>query len=361
MPQIRQTPSKSNSTAHFSWVEFSLLLLFCVAIAGFLNLVRGDGFVYNLLFSEAIGISIYSSIKALIRLRHSSKADFTNYLIGIPLGGVIGVIIGALLTRTDPRMLFSAEFGAAQEELLIPMVAAIVFGVAISWFFHSRDKLATQRLALEEEARRRSEREKSLMATQLQLLQAQIEPHFLFNALANVISLIDNSPDSARKMLEHLSDYLRTSLQRTRTEQTTVQDEVDLLTAYLSVQQIRMGERLRFDVDCPASLLNVPLPALLVQPLVENAIKHGLEDAPDGGSVTIRFQRHDDALLISVTDDGAGIQQNASDGVGLENIRERLALLYDETARLTLRENPTSGVKAEISLPLDDSIAGARP
>lgn len=350
----------TNHAALFFLVEFSLLLIFCMAIAGFLNLIRSNGFVYNLVFSEAIGISIYTSIKLLIWLRDSCKTEFSNYLIGIPLGGAIGVVIGAMLTRTDLRKSFNTGFNAEQKEFLIAMAAAIVFGLAISWFFHSRHKLAIQQLALEEEARQNSDREKALMETRLQMLQAQVEPHFLFNALANVVSLIDTRPDNAREILEHLSAYLRTSLQRTRTEQTTVQDEVKLLTAYLSVQQIRMGERLRFHIICPESLANLPLPALLVQPLVENAVRHGLEDGPQGGSLNIRFQQEGNALLVSVTDDGAGIQKkNTADGVGLRNIRERLQALYGEAGRLTLTENPRSGVTAEIRLPLDAENPGA--
>ncbi len=185
----------------------------------------------------------------------------------------------------------------------------------------------------------------------MRLLQAQIEPHFLFNSLANVVSLIDSNPDKARTMLEHLSDFLRISLQRTRSKNTTVRDEINLLNAYLEIQQVRMGDRLIFSIDSAETLLDHYLPALLVQPLVENAVKHGLENSVDGGAIQVQFRLKEQALHISVMDSGAGMLQGTSKGVGLTNVRERLQLLYGDSAALTLSANKPTGVRAELVLP----------
>ncbi len=341
IPQVRQPP----------WRDLSLLLLFCLVIAVFLQLIRGNGLIHNLVFSESIGISIYSSIKALIRLRHSSKDDFVSCLVGIPLGGFAGVVIGAVLTGANPLLLFSTKFDKQQKELLIPALAAIVFGVAIAWFFHSREKMARQKLQLQQEASRRSEKEKNLVETQLRLLQAQIEPHFLFNSLANVVSLIDHEPENAKRVLENLSDFLRTSLLRTRQEATTVRDEINLLTAYLYIQRARMGQRLQYHIECPEALMALPLPPLLVQPLVENALKHGLENEVGGGCIHISLAQKDQALIIQVSDTGRGFQNDGEAGIGLANVRHRLRGLYDN-AGLSLYENETGGVMAQLALPL---------
>lgn len=343
------------------WQELILILLFSAIIALFLNFIRQDGIVKNLIFSEAIGISIYSSIKFILWLRRCEKGDYLSQFVGIPVGGIIGILLGALLTKTPLSSLFDLQ----QNELIVLLGAAIIFGTAISYFFTSRQRLHLQQLELQAQAQKRSEYEKNLMQSQLQLLQAQIEPHFLFNALANVVSLIDTEPETAKKVLQQLSDFLRTSLRRTRNSNATVADEIKLLKAYLTIAQVRMGERLQFAIKCDNSLLDLPLPPLLVQPLVENAIKHGLENSLAGGSVQIVFQSSDDQLIITVSDTGKGIQgqgvadssmpQQSAQGIGLKNIRERLQALYGKTAELMLSENQEEGrgVIARLKLPLN--------
>ncbi len=335
----------------FSWREIALLLLFCLVIAIFLNLVSGNGLGYNLVFAETIGISIYTTIKALIRIRHCSKDDFLSYLIGIPVGSLIGVIIGALLTDTRLTLLIGPDSGIRQKAIVIPLFAALLFGIVISWFFHSREKLARQALQLQEDARQRSEHERHLAETQLRLLQAQIEPHFLFNALANVISLIDNDPESARKVLENLSEFLRTSLSRTRQPHTTIRDEIKLLTAYLNIQQVRMGERLHFHIDCAEEMLSLKLPPLLVQPLVENAVRHGLENTVTGGAIQITFTQENQQIHIVIVDNGKGMADSGKTGTGLTNIRSRLQAIYGAQATLSLVENDCGGVTAALVLP----------
>lgn len=198
--------------------------------------------------------------------------------------------------------------------------------------------------------------EKQLMQAQMRMLQAQIEPHFLFNTLANVQSLIDISPAMAKQMLGLFNDYLRASLARTRDAQATVRQELDLLRAYLGILQIRMADRLSFDIDCPDSLLEQALPPMLLQPLVENAVRHGLEPKVEGGTVRIRLALQDGQLIAEVSDDGLGLPaQVHGQGVGLANVRARLATLYGGQARLVLHAQPAGGTRARISLPLETS------
>ncbi|MFG6413274.1 sensor histidine kinase [Roseateles sp. DC23W] len=191
---------------------------------------------------------------------------------------------------------------------------------------------------------------------QLKLLQGQIEPHFLFNTLANVQSLIDFDPDRAKLMLERFTDYLRASLGQLRGESTTLAQEFGMLEAYLGLMQLRMGERLRLRLDLPAALSGVELPPLLVQPLVENAIHHGLEPQIAGGEIAVTARREASGLCIDVEDDGQGLdgpRRRPGNGVALANIRERLATRWGAAATLELQRRDDGGTRARIRIPLD--------
>lgn len=190
---------------------------------------------------------------------------------------------------------------------------------------------------------------------QLRLLQGQIEPHFLFNTLANVQSLIDFDPERAKRMLERFTDYLRASLGQLRGEATTLAQEFALLEAYLALMQLRMGERLRVRLALPAELGSVALPPLLVQPLVENAIHHGLEPQIAGGEVAVTARRDAGRLILDVEDDGQGLdgpRRRPGNGVALANIRARLAARWGPSATLTLQPRAGGGTLARISIPM---------
>ncbi len=206
---------------------------------------------------------------------------------------------------------------------------------------------------LEEQRERRMSAERQLAETQLRMLQAQIEPHFLFNTLANVISLIDKEPKSAKNMLQHLTRSLRISIERAREDTSTLEQEVDMLRDYLTIFKMRLGPRLDFTIAIPDELLDVPFPPMLLQPLVENAIKHGIEPKVEGGHVAITAEKVDDLLRLSVSDTGLGFSslKNAP-GLGLENVKARLEALYNESASLVLEENRPCGATAIIEVPL---------
>jgi sensor histidine kinase YesM len=189
----------------------------------------------------------------------------------------------------------------------------------------------------------------------LRALQAQIEPHFLYNTLANVVSLIDSQPARARRMLERFIDYLRASLSASRAEHATLQGELDLAAAYLDVLGVRMEERLRWRFDRDPAASGLPLPPMLLQPLVENAIMHGIEPKLEGGEIVVRARVDDGMLCIEVADSGLGLRTAAprpGGGVGLANLRERLRQLYGASAQLQLIENPAGGVTSRLLLPL---------
>lgn len=188
---------------------------------------------------------------------------------------------------------------------------------------------------------------------QLALLQAQIEPHFLFNMLGNVRRLYRTQPEAGADAIDSLMRYLRTAMPQLRNPNGSLGDEIELVRAYLELHRIRMGSRLDFSVHADASLLQVVFPPMLVVTLVENAIRHGVEPA-GGGQVNVNAQRKGDAMEIEVSDNGLGFAGAASSGtgVGLSNVRRQLAARYAGRARLTLVAGQPRGALARIRVPL---------
>jgi signal transduction histidine kinase len=204
----------------------------------------------------------------------------------------------------------------------------------------------------QESSARQTETEKELTVAKLSLLHAQVEPHFLYNTLASAQLLTRADPARADEMLGHLIVYLRHSLPRTENEPSSLGEELARARAYLEILKIRMGPRLALQIDVPEVLYAEPFPAMMLQTLVENAIKHGLEAQPGGGTVWILARRNEDGLSVTVADDGQGINSDRSGtGIGLKNIRERLRLAYGPSASFDLVANYPNGVAATIRLP----------
>ncbi|MGH8085272.1 MAG: sensor histidine kinase [Lysobacter sp.] len=195
--------------------------------------------------------------------------------------------------------------------------------------------------------------EKELTVAKLSLLHAQVEPHFLYNTLASAQLLTRSDPARADEMLGHLIQYLRRSLPSTDNELSTLGIELERAVAYLEILKVRMGPRLSVQVDVPEELRATALPPMMLQTLVENAIKHGLEPRTGGGTVWIRARRGDDgAVAVTVADDGDGFNNKTNGtGIGLRNVRERLRLVYGGEAALAVVANFPAGVAATISVP----------
>jgi sensor histidine kinase YesM len=221
------------------------------------------------------------------------------------------------------------------------LIVSALISAAMSWRYRARLK--------------REQLQARVTEAQLKLLQGQIEPHFLFNTLANVQSLIDFDPERAKQMLERFTDYLRASLGQLRDDSTTLAQEFAMLDAYLALMQLRMGERLRVELKLPAELGGIGLPPLLVQPLVENAIHHGLEPKIAGGVIEVGARRVDGRLWIEVADDGQGLdapKRRGGNGLALGNIRARLTARYGPGATLELLPREGGGTLARIQIPL---------
>ena len=204
---------------------------------------------------------------------------------------------------------------------------------------------------------------RQLAEAQLKMMQAQVEPHFLFNTLASVDYLIETDPARASTMQKNLIQYLRAALPQMREGSTTLGKEVSLCRAYLEILKVRMDDRLQFAITVPQGLSSAQFPPMMLQSLVENAIKHGLEPKPEGGSLTITANVSHGLLRVTVADTGLGfgVGTTPGTGVGLGNVRERLAALYGGSAHLHVEANTPTGTIATIEVPyvLDSAAAGA--
>ncbi|HET8585951.1 MAG TPA: histidine kinase, partial [Casimicrobiaceae bacterium] len=219
--------------------------------------------------------------------------------------------------------------------------------------FVPRERAARAQAAIARERARVAAAQNEATTARMKLLEAQVEPHFLYNTLAHAISLIDADPRSAKGMIERLIALLRASAV-SATARTTLGVQLELLAAYLDIVAMRMGSRLRWRIDVPASLREVAVPPMLLQPIVENAVKHGIEPSLAGGEIVVSGAREGSVLVLGVTDTGRGFRDTiavGSDGIGLVNLRARLATAYGDEASLTIEDLSPHGTRVTLRVP----------
>lgn len=333
------------------FLDLFYTMIISALIGLFLTLTGiGGTFLVNLVISQSFGISICSIIMVLLWMFKPVKpASFVLVcIIGVAGGTLSGMQIGPLVLR----QVFSIPLDQAPKSLLQMIILAISFGGIVSYFFFSKAELKVTKEEIQQERIQRLSKEKEALEANLRLLQAQIEPHFLFNTLSNILSLIDTDRTKGKSMLEDLIQYLRTSLSRTRHDLITLDQEVEIIKAYLNILKIRMDERLHFRIEISDALRQQPFPPMLLQPLVENAVKHGLDPKIEGGEILIKAEEGDGFIRIEIKDNGIGFHAYFEAGVGIGNVRERLRLLYGEKGRLIIEENKPSGVIVIIEVPI---------
>jgi sensor histidine kinase YesM len=342
---------KHRLNARHVLIDFIYTILISTLIAAFLTFtgITTKSFIMNLIVSQSFGISFCSIIMLLLWILKPEKLSSLVFIVamGIATGTLIGLQIGSFVLH----WFFSITLKPPGKSLLQTFILAVTFGSMTTYFFYSKARIRISNEVIQEEKIKRLSSEKEALEANLRLLQAQIEPHFLFNTLSNVLSLIDTDPANGKIMLLDLIHYLRTSLSRTFPDRITLDQEMDILKAYLNIQKIRMGERLRFRIELPDAVRRHPLPPMLLQPLVENAIKHGLEPKMEGGEVLIKVTEEADLIRIEVADTGNGFSSFQNTGVGIRNVRERIKLLYGEKGRLILEENRPNGMRAVMEVP----------
>jgi len=306
--------------------------------------------------AQSIGFSIYFLIRLVDRVflrdREATPLSRTLTFVVTPLvGAFVGYWIATwILGVAQPRAALLTWRGA----LSVLAVASIITVVLLAIFIPRERAARAEARAARDEARiNAAEREATL--ARMRLLNAQVEPHFLYNTLAHVMSLVDGEPALAKRMLHRLIDLLRATAMSQQAD-STVRSQTALLHAYLELIAIRMGRRLAWSIDVEPGLEDLPMPPMLLQPVAENAIKHGLEPRIEGGRVDVRVQRQGDGLVVTVADSGLGVASTRdarSTGLGLPNLRARLAALYGSAAALTLADNVPHGTVVTIAMPAE--------
>lgn len=302
--------------------------------------VHHRSFGENFVYSQCIGTLTYATIDLPRRMLWPQGAPSILPMFGLvavaaPIGWFGGSFIASLLLGEPwgpTAMGLNAMFG-----FLALTAGAGLAGTLVFW---SREKLAAS--------------ERAAAEGRLKLLQAQIEPHFLFNTLANLQALIAVDPARAQTMLGHLDGYLRATLATTRNERGTLAEEFALLRAYLEILSIRMGPRLTFSLTLPEVLVGATLPPMLLQLLVENAIRHGLEPKLDGGFVRVEAKKVGDMLELTVEDNGLGMGNATASGtgVGLAHVRARLSAAYGAVSDVSLTTPEGGGTRVTLRIPL---------
>jgi signal transduction histidine kinase len=347
--------------------NFLQVLAFCLAISAIQYGFSIDKpYDVPLVYSLAIGASTWALIdfgRNLVPSAQETGWPLGPAGIGLTAGGIVGgYVIGTLLGDFWFGWSSWDSSAPARTQLRTSLLVTLLAGIAGSYYFYTVNK-SSYLLAQMREARHHASE------AHLKLLESQLEPHMLFNTLANLRVLIGADPVRAQQMLDHMIAYLRATLNASRATTHTLQAEFDRLRDYLELMAIRMGPRLAYQLDLPPELAHLPVPALLLQPLVENSIKHGLEPKVEGGRVTVAAVREGEALVLRVSDTGVGtssaqgrggetglsagaVGAAPTGGFGLAQVRERLAALYGAAAALDFSAQEGRGACTTARLPV---------
>jgi sensor histidine kinase YesM len=314
----------------------------------------GLTFLVNLIIAICIG-GAFMAFYALgpgewIDRARSRQWKFTLHLLGAVFCLVVGVELSIFLLRHIPGLP-----AISVPRTHVYRIAAVV--VAVIWtieFVYTRLRYRTREVELREERARRD-----ALKAQLETLQARTDPHFLYNSLNMVAGLIEEDPALAEKALEKLSGLFRYALEGSRKDRVSLGEELAAVKGYLEVQALRLGERFRYEIDADDGIEALSVPPLILQPLVENAVLHGISPRVDGGCVRIRAARHDGVLELCVEDDGPGPGNSTRSGTrtSLRDLHERLELLYEGEATLLAERSEKGGYRVLVELPLSEPQA----
>ncbi len=339
------------------WKWTAIGVVVWIAAAALLRLGKEQiGWVEALFLTFLIiggpGIAALSAWFGHGKFKLSAKWGLIMVLLTVA-GALVGGLLGAFLKGGSAGL--AADFVRVGPKVIIGgLVAGVIYSLMLMVIVQTRRKqLQSRNLQLEQQAK--EERlARQLADAKLKLLQAQVEPHFLFNTLASVQHLAEGRAPEAAQLTRELIAFFRAGLAGLREETTTLKLEFEMAAAFLSIMKTRMGARLQFSLDLPEILVDRRVPPAMLISLVENAIKHGVEPAADGGTIHIFARETDGRLQFGVTDSGLGLLQNttavAGGGVGLANIRERLLAIFGDKANMTIEQSPPHGVAAIITI-----------
>ena len=297
-------------------------------------------------FSPMIDLSIYHWVTRNIRRPHLDR----QVLLLVLIAGM--QLCTSMLARFYPRRYFDLHSDEWWVELLICATAPIIVGIPLKIW----NSVRVER-KLEEQGR-------LLLEARLDALQRQINPHFLFNTLNSITSLVRSQPELAREMIVKLANILRVLL-KDRDAFVPLSEELTFTDDYLDIEVVRFGEKLKVVKEISPETMHAMVPGMLLQPLIENSIKHGLEPRISGGTVTLRSRIDEGTLVIEVEDDGVGMQDRpefsrSGGGIGMRNVRDRMAVQYGSHASVEINSRPGRGTKVTLRMPVLDSLAGAQ-
>jgi len=305
-------------------------------------------FASALAFAALIGLSILLAVAyAVHRIPRHGMRQYAAVF------GAVAVASGASVLALVEIPEISLDFALFDFLPELARYSALGMLIAGAWLYVRAE--AEQSAALEQVALDSARMDEQAAEARLQVLEAQIEPHFLFNTLAHVKRLYQVDRSAGARMLRNLEAYLAVALPEMRRTQSTLARELAHATAYLDIQQIRMGRRLAYGIDLPPELHDARMPPLMLLTLVENAVKHGLSPSPHGGRIDVRAALDGGRLRIAVADTGVGFTKSKGGGAGLANIRARLSAQYGSTASLSLSTNAPRGIVATLFVPHENT------
>jgi two-component sensor histidine kinase len=336
------------------WIAVAkLILLFCLlGLTLHFAIPTKYGLAESLLLSNLLGLSTaFGFVSLWFNYRRLRPPGLKSFLIIAGLG-----MAGALVGAGTAGWVDGKPFGEQLEKIFrialiagfgVGVVYTAIHSVVAGWRNREYALLTAQlQLLAQQEAMARQ-----ISESKLRLLQAQIEPHFLFNTLGAVQQLAQIDCPAAADLTANLITFLRASLTEMRNEQVTLASEFQLVQAYLNVMKTRLAHRLEFTLDLPGEFATVKVPGMLLLTLVENAVKHGIEPALQGGTINVRVWQYHAGVQLEVSDSGVGLGVNPTMGVGIANVRERLRLAFGPQATFLLKNNDPHGVRATVNLP----------
>ena len=362
-PKAAVRPAREAALQLFNLRMIAAAFYFCLAMAGARSLTwmtQSDGLSDWIFEWATFTRQTFLTALSVLAMLAVAEAWLTRMpRAPVAVRGVaiaVGAAVGTLL-RFKVANMGDPEAPLHWVWLLSTTLLWLLLGCLFSALLQTLREERRAQAHLVELARQHDRLQAQQLEAQFSALNAQIEPHFLFNTLANVKRLYETAPERGRDMLASLIAYLRAALPSMRQGMSTLGQELELARSYLTILQMRMGDRLRFDIVADAALFATPLPPMVLPTLVENAIKHGLSPLPEGGRIDISAHREPggEGLTLEVRDTGQGFAASGGSGVGLANTRARLSAMFGRDAWLELEAAAPRGVVARVRVPLTDA------
>ena len=331
------------ATTFFAWVASRLPW----------NMSFGEAAI---LFNVVVLMLLWAGLTAWFGYRKFSGKLFRYIVLGPALalaGAFVGAAVAGIAKGVEP-LAWLQDSAKVRHVVIAGLVFGTLYSLVVTLIAALRNREYKALAAHLEAERRQSDLSRQLAESKLRMLQLQVEPHFLFNTLGSAQQLAERGAPEAARLIANLIRFLRAATPSLRNEATTLGEEAAMIDAYLQIMQRRLGRRLAYAVSIPHDMAAIPLPPGMLITLVENAIKHGIEPSGDGGRIDVSASRGErGALVLTVADTGAGLDGGSppGQGIGLANVRERLALLYGDAAALELEGNEPQGFIARVRMP----------